>query len=161
MLLALMLAAVIQALPSCLRPPNLGKSTTRLMMSTQNALLSELKSLRKTIAEELGLPPYLIYPNNVLEQMALLLPSSQDEVLEIKGVGQKNVRHAKDFLEVISRHKALNDNQGTAPRVLLPHSLDLENLVLSGGKQKSHLLEDVVRVDEVRGNPEFLGYGFP
>ena len=116
MLLALMLAAVVRALPR-LRSPAL-HSVTRLTSSSQNALLSELKSLRRSMADELGLPQYLVYPNTVLEQMSLLLPSSQEEVLAIKGVGSKNVLYAKNFLEVIARHKDMEGSQGAAPRVL-------------------------------------------
>ena len=111
MLLLLMLT-LLHSLP---RPRQLRYSVPR-MMSTPNSLFFELKHLRKEMAERLGLPLYRIYTNAVLEQMAIQLPTTKEEILALKGVGQKNLAFADEFIAVISPHKKLSNT--STPRTL-------------------------------------------
>lgn len=63
------------------------------------ALFRRLKRLRKSIAEQEEIPPYAVFSDKTLQEMALLLPTSRDEMLRISGVGQiKLGRFADAFI---------------------------------------------------------------
>src|SRR5579884_641106 len=55
------------------------------------ALFSRLRALRKRLADEKGLPAYLIFSDAVLLQMATHRPRNGDELLQINGVGPKKL----------------------------------------------------------------------
>ena len=66
-------------------------------------LFEELRALRKRLAEEQGVPPYVIFGDAALVEMSRVRPRDEDEFLGINGVGQvKLERHGKNFLEVIA-----------------------------------------------------------
>ena len=65
-------------------------------------LFENLRSLRKTLAEESGVPPYVIFGDAALVEMSRKRPTNEMEFLGINGVGQvKLERHGSAFLEVI------------------------------------------------------------
>ena len=51
-------------------------------------LFEALRGLRRTIAEERGVPPYLVFSDASLRDMARLRPRTRDAMLEVKGVGE-------------------------------------------------------------------------
>ena len=66
-------------------------------------LFETLRELRKQLAEEQGVPPYVIFGDAALVEMSRERPSNEDEFLEINGVGQvKLERHGSTFLEAIA-----------------------------------------------------------
>ena len=66
-------------------------------------LFETLRELRKQLAEEQGVPPYVIFGDAALVEMSRERPSSEDEFLEINGVGQvKLERHGSTFLDAIA-----------------------------------------------------------
>ncbi len=68
-------------------------------------LYEKLKALRDEMAEERGCPPYVIFQNRTLLEMALEKPRSYAELLEIWGVGEKKAEeYGRTFLEVIENH---------------------------------------------------------
>ncbi len=70
-------------------------------------LFETLRELRKQLAEEQGVPPYVIFGDAALVEMSRERPSSEDEFLEINGVGQvKLERHGSTFLEAIAFDEA-------------------------------------------------------
>ena len=69
------------------------------------ALMRMLKDLRKSNAKKLGVPPFVIFQDPSLEDMALKYPITIEELYNIHGVGEgKAKRYGKDFVE---SHKAL------------------------------------------------------
>ncbi len=69
------------------------------------ALFEALRSLRKDLADEHGVPPYIIFGDASLIQMARETPMNSRQLLEINGVGQTKLeRYGVDFLDVIVRH---------------------------------------------------------
>ncbi len=54
-------------------------------------LLQILKKLRYNIAKKKGVPAYVIFPDRTLEQLALLKPVTEDDFLNIDGVGNKKL----------------------------------------------------------------------
>ncbi|MCD6202528.1 MAG: DNA helicase RecQ [Bacteroidales bacterium] len=68
-------------------------------------LLSILKDLRKEIARKKNLPPFVIFQDPSLEDMAIHYPVSLEELNNITGVGQgKALRYGKEFVEVIKKY---------------------------------------------------------
>ena len=73
-------------------------------------LLSMLKSLRKKVAKSKNLPPFVIFQDTSLEDMALQYPITIDELLNINGVGAgKANRFGKEFIEFISDYVEENN----------------------------------------------------
>ena len=68
-------------------------------------LYAMLKDLRKTVAKRHQLPPYVIFQDVSLEQMATAYPITMEELQNIQGVGVgKAKRYGKEFLELIKLH---------------------------------------------------------
>lgn len=83
------------------------------------ALFEMLKNLRKKIAKEKNIPPYVIFQDPSLEEMATTYPSSIQELSQINGVGMgKAVKFGKMFVEIISKYVDDNDIE-TATEVVV------------------------------------------
>ncbi len=69
------------------------------------ALFAKLRKLRKSIADEEGLPPYVVFSDATLIDMAEVLPMSYGEMLAVNGVGQRKLeKYADAFLDLIQEH---------------------------------------------------------
>ena len=69
-------------------------------------LFEALRDCRKQIADENGVPPYVVFHDATLMQMAAEKPTSDEEFMEISGVGQTKLqRYGPAFLDVISRNR--------------------------------------------------------
>ena len=65
-------------------------------------LFEALRELRKRLADAQGVPPYVIFGDATLIQMSRDKPRTEDDMLEINGVGQvKLERYGAEFLDVI------------------------------------------------------------
>ncbi|MGI9919973.1 ATP-dependent DNA helicase RecQ [Vibrio owensii] len=68
-------------------------------------LFAKLRKLRKSIADEDGLPPYVVFSDATLIDMAEILPTSYGEMLAVSGVGQRKLeKYADPFLDLIQEH---------------------------------------------------------
>jgi len=64
-----------------------------------------LKALRKEVANDEDLPPYVIFQDISLDEMAIHYPLNEDELLRISGVGSgKAKKYGKPFLELIAEY---------------------------------------------------------
>ena len=73
-------------------------------------LLSMLKSLRKKVAKSKNLPPFVLFQDPSLEDMALQYPITIDELVNINGVGAgKANRFGKEFIEFIANYVEENN----------------------------------------------------
>src|SRR5699024_12109702 len=55
------------------------------------SLFEKLRDIRKTIADETSVPPYLIFSDVTLKDMCRYLPKTEDDLLAIKGVGERKL----------------------------------------------------------------------
>ena len=77
---------------------------------TDQTLFRMLKDLRKSNAKKLGVPPFAIFQDPSLEDMALKYPITIEELHNIHGVGEgKAKRYGKDFVALIERYVEEND----------------------------------------------------
>ncbi|WP_068711400.1 ATP-dependent DNA helicase RecQ [Vibrio tritonius] len=68
-------------------------------------LFAKLRKLRKSIADEENIPPYVVFSDATLIDMAEILPTSYGEMLAVNGVGQRKLdKYADSFLDLIQEH---------------------------------------------------------
>jgi superfamily II DNA helicase RecQ len=72
-----------------------------------DTLFQRLVALRRQIAQEVKLPPYIIFHDTTLKDMISKLPVDLDEMKEISGVGQAKLeKYGSRFVEVIKEYIA-------------------------------------------------------
>ena len=83
-------------------------SGTSALDPTLNAML---RDLRKKVAKKMDRPPYVIFQDVSLEQMATDYPITLEELKNIQGVGEGKVKqpYAKEFVSLIKRYCEEND----------------------------------------------------
>jgi ATP-dependent DNA helicase RecQ len=65
-------------------------------------LFDALRELRRSIASEAGVPPYVVFHDSTLREMATLRPDSLAAMGEITGVGARKLEaHGEAFLTVV------------------------------------------------------------
>ena len=73
-------------------------------------LMSMLKDLRKKVAKKLAVPPFVVFQDPSLEDMALKYPISIDELGNVHGISEgKAKKYGKDFIDLINRYVDEND----------------------------------------------------
>ncbi|EMR04279.1 DNA helicase RecQ [Cesiribacter andamanensis] len=78
--------------------------------SYDEALFALLKDLRKKLAKQKGLPPYVLFQDPSLEEMATVYPTSTEALAQIQGVGMGKVsKFGKPFIEAIRKFVEDND----------------------------------------------------
>jgi len=69
------------------------------------ALFEMLRQTRKQMADNLGVPPYVVFPDKTLMEMAHFFPHSEESLLGLHGVGAAKLkRFAAEFLHVITQY---------------------------------------------------------
>ncbi|ABB24521.1 DNA helicase RecQ [Pelodictyon luteolum] len=72
-----------------------------------SGLFEQLRALRKEIADEQGVPPYVVFSDRSLREMSSLLPENGDEMLAVSGVGEAKLqRYGSQFLQLIGRWRS-------------------------------------------------------
>lgn len=70
-------------------------------------LFEILRALRKGVADQEGVPPYVIFPDSTLRQMCEKLPSDEEGLLQVSGVGERKLqRYGEQFLAAIAGYLA-------------------------------------------------------
>ena len=73
-------------------------------------LAEMLKAVRKKVAKEKNLPPFVIFLESSIEDMATMYPTTMAELEKISGVSKgKALRYGKPFIDVISKYVEEND----------------------------------------------------
>ena len=76
------------------------------------ALVESLKTLRKRIAHKKNVPPFIVFQDPSIEDMALQYPINNEEFKNIIGVGEgKLKKYGDDFIDLIQKHVAANNIQ--------------------------------------------------
>jgi len=85
-------------------------------------LFEMLKTLRKTVAKQKNLPPFVIFQDPSLEEMATNYPITIDELKNITGVGSgKATKYGKPFVDMIKKY--VDDNEIERPMDLIVKSV--------------------------------------
>ena len=99
-------------------------------------LYNKLKDLQKVVAKEMGLPPYVIFQQPSLEDMAFKYPMNMEEMENISGVGKnKAKKFGKAFIKLISQFVEENN-------IERPDDLVLKSVVNKSAK-KIHIIQNI------------------
>jgi ATP-dependent DNA helicase RecQ len=126
-------------------------------------LFDLLKGLRKKIAKEKNLPPYVIFQDPSLEEMATTYPTTKEELSQINGVGMgKVVKFGKPFIDLISKYVGENDIETASDVVVkstvnkskikifiiqqVDRKIDLEEIADSKGLDMAELMEEIEHI---------------
>ncbi|PWR73648.1 DNA helicase RecQ [Methanospirillum stamsii] len=89
-----------------------GEMTEGEATPAENNLYEILRDVRKTLADEHDMPPFRIFPNRTLREMAKRRPKNFDDMRFVYGVGERRLeQYGKFFLEAINAyadHEAVN-----------------------------------------------------
>jgi ATP-dependent DNA helicase RecQ len=82
-------------------------------------LFEVLREERKRVARDLGIPPFIVFSDHTLHEMARYFPSTQDELRQVSGVGDSKLKRFGDsFLAAIVSYMEANPKETAARSVL-------------------------------------------
>ena len=89
-----------------IKPKTIRQQTkTSLTADIDVALWEALRECRRLFAEELGVPPYVIFHDSSLQEMCSNLPQNMEEFLLVSGVGERKMeKYGAAFMAVIMDH---------------------------------------------------------
>jgi len=137
-----------------------GKTTGNV---SDEVLVKLLKELQKSVAKKNGVPPYAVFQETSLEDMALKYPITMEELNGIYGVGEgKATKFGKPFIELIAKYVEENDvirpddfivkstgvNSGLKLYIIqnTDRKIPLEDIAKSKGLSFKDLIEEMQRI---------------
>jgi ATP-dependent DNA helicase RecQ len=113
-----------------LKPQHTAKSSSsaasQLVRSEERTEWEALRSLRRKLAEEHGVPPYVIFPDATLLEMLRSKPRTLSDMARVSGVGARKLeRYGEAFLDVLG-------GAGEAPQVVVDLRHELVSLARAG-----------------------------
>ena len=89
-------------LPREKKPETAARRTEELAADVDEKLFEKLRTLRTKVAQRAGVPPYVVFSNATLADMAARQPKSEYELLGVRGVGEaKARRYGAEFVDCI------------------------------------------------------------
>lgn len=99
-------------------------------------LFDMLKSIRERVAKEHSLPPYVIFSENSLEEMATMYPTTIEELVKISGVSKgKADKFGKKFIDAIDKYVEENDIEKSTEFVM--------KQVANKSAHKIHIIQNI------------------
>ena len=119
----------------------------KLESLSDETLYKALKELRKTVAQGKGLPPYVIFQDPSLEDMATKYPMSMSELANINGVGKnKAQKFGQPFIDFIAKYVEENEIERS------------EDIVLKGNSERSAKRVNIIlNIDKKVDLPDIAG----
>ena len=101
-------------------------------------LVGMLKDLRKKVAKDKNLPPYVVFQESSLEEMATHYPATIEELTMISGVGRgKAMKFGQPFISLIKRY--IEDNE-----IERPQDMVVKTVAKKSGA-KVHIIQNIDR----------------
>ena len=92
-------------LPREKKPETAARRTEELAADVDEKLFEKLRTLRTKVAQRAGVPPYVVFSNATLADMAARQPKSEYELLGVRGVGEaKARRYGAEFVDCIREY---------------------------------------------------------
>jgi ATP-dependent DNA helicase RecQ len=124
-----------------------------------------LKAERKKLADAANVPPYAVFSDRSLQEMAYFFPHSEQSLLKIHGVGQaKMQKYGERLIQIISEYCASNNlaektNDALASAVkdaqLKPDSLSPKSLVIVRAFESGQSMDDLLKQYKIKTNTLF------
>ncbi len=116
----------------------LAGNNTPKTSSADKTLFSLLKDLRKNISKKENLPPFVIFQDPSLEDMAIQYPITMEELQQIPGVGAgKAKKYGQPFLDFIKEYVEEND-------IIRPNDMVVKSVVNKSGL-KVYIIQNIDR----------------
>lgn len=126
-------------------------------------LFELLKAERKRVAKSKGLPPYVIFQDPSLEEMATVYPTTKEELAQINGVGMGKVaKFGAPFLKLIANYVEENEIETAAEVVIktsgtrskvkisiiqqIDRKIDLDEIAMNLNLSLTELLQEVEQI---------------
>jgi len=95
--------------------------------SVDPQLVSMLKDLRRKVSKRMGIPPFVIFQDPSIEDMAIQYPITIDELTKITGVGHgKAQRYGKEFIDLINHYVKENE-------IIRPQDMVVKSVINKSG----------------------------
>ena len=128
-------------------------TASRAKLDYDQTLFDGLRELRSRLAAERKVPPYIIFGDGALQEMAHYLPQSRESLSRIKGVGAVKLEQLGDtFLSVICAHARSNNLEERAKAGYSVDALRREKDEIAAGStfdQTKQLLRQGMTIEEV------------
>ncbi|MCP8615834.1 DNA helicase RecQ [Salirhabdus salicampi] len=116
-----------------------------------NELFNQLRTLRKTMAEEYNVPPYIVFSDATLKDMATYFPTDENSMLEINGVGKaKFEKYGEPFMNTIQQYVKKHKPERKKK------SKSLIQVDVTGGKKEEQLTKSASIDDLFPDTPSHL-----
>jgi ATP-dependent DNA helicase RecQ len=139
------------------------KEETQSSAGHDTVLFDMLKNLRKKLAKEMDLPPYVLFQDPSLKEMATTYPITKEDLAHISGVGMGKVnKFGKPFIALIAKYVEDNDIVTAADVVVkttvnksklkiyiiqqIDKKMDLEEIASSKGITMAELIEEIEHI---------------
>ena len=116
------------------------------------ALFDKLRALRKAIATEKNVPPYIIFGDKTLQQMAQVYPQSPESMLKITGVGkEKFAQFGEAFIHIIHTFALEHDlvEQPIFARITKPAASKTKSKVSDTIEETHRLFQQGLSLNEI------------
>jgi ATP-dependent DNA helicase RecQ len=110
-------------------------------IACDEGLFEKLRWLRKRLADDRGVPPYVVFSDITLRQMARLYPVNEHELSRVSGIGEKKMREFGEiFLREIATHL-----QSSPRQIFADDSFSASAPVAARAAPRRSLMTDTVR----------------
>ncbi len=87
----------------CKKKPKALRQAGAELGEAGEALFERLRAVRRALADKAGVPPYVICQDAALIEIAALKPSTPEQLLDVKGMGEKRVqKYGRHFLDAVA-----------------------------------------------------------
>ena len=132
-------------------PPAVSKTAEKASVAFDTELFEKLRVLRRSLAEEEGVPPYMIFGDKTLQEMSCTFPQSMERLSQVFGVGKgKLTQFGEPFLRVIRLYATERGikEQG-AMRIIVRRKAPTKHTL-------THTILESVRLFEQKETPEHI-----
>lgn len=115
------------------------KVPTQTEIDYHEDLFESLRALRKRLADEKNVPPYVLFSDVTLKELSRYFPGTREDMLEIKGIGEKKYEQYGDkFLEAIQTWR--NENPDAKKRIQISSESPVAKPKRTKDDRPSHMI---------------------
>ena len=130
------------------------------ILGVDQQLFEELRTVRKEIAKEKGMPAYIIFHDATLKEMSVRKPKDGEEMMQIQGLGEAKFRNfGQQFLDIIrqfepeeptKKKKKLKENTYDKTWQLIQDGLSVDEIALAKEVSKQTVMNHFIKLKQDR-----------
>lgn len=131
------------------------KVPTKERHRERNEMFEILRVLRRDIAQEKGIPPYLVFSDKTLEEMAATYPTTEEEFRTVSGVGDKKVRDfGEAFISAIQEYAKVHPDIVEEAKAIKARMTKIVSPVKKTTKTKASTFDKTLELLQKNLSPE-------